>query len=152
MNNPFDNDGAPLGDLEGLAKARTEDLRQEKEMYQSVFENTGTGTIIIDKDMLILFANAQFAALTGYGKKEIENAMRWSEFVIPEDNKKMQYFHYGRRKGIPDIPTEYECRIFNKEGDIKNIYMKVGMIPETTRSIASFMDITQRKIAEKTLE
>ncbi|GAB6145735.1 sigma 54-interacting transcriptional regulator [Desulfocicer niacini] len=126
-------------------------IRQEKEMYRSVFENTGSGTIIIDKDMLILFANAQFAALTGYDKNEIENAMRWSEFVIPEDNKKMQYYHYGRRKGIPDIPTEYECRIFNKDGDIKNIYMKVGMIPETTRSIASFMDITQRKIAEKRL-
>ena len=128
-----------------------EDIHAEKEMYRSVFENTGTGTIIIDKDMLILFANAQFASLTGYDKHDIKNTMRWSEFVIPEDNKKMQYYHYGRRKGLPDIPTEYECRIFNKEGDIKNISMRVGMIPGTTRSIASFMDITKRKIAEKRL-
>lgn len=151
MNNPFEHDGATPCDPEGLLKTRAENLRQEKEMYRSLFENTGTGTIIIDKDMQILFANAQFAALTGYGKNEIENAMRWSEFVIPEDNKKMQYYHYGRRKGTPDIPTEYECRIFNKDGDVKNIYMKVGMIPGTNRSIASFMDITQRKIAEKRL-
>ena len=133
------------------ADTRIEEIRAEKEMYRSVFENTGTGTIIIDKDMLILFANAQFASLTGYDKAEIENTMLWSEFVIPEDNKKMQYYHFGRRKGIPNIPTEYECRIFNKDGDIKNISMRVGMIPGTTRSIASFMDITQRKIAEKRL-
>ncbi|SMC78000.1 PAS domain S-box-containing protein [Desulfocicer vacuolatum DSM 3385] len=151
MNKDLKHNTAPEHDLEAFVKARTEVLRQEKEMYRSVFENTGTGTIIIDNDMLILFANAQFAALTGYEKSEIENAMRWSEFVIPEDNKKMQYYHYGRRKGSPDIPTEYECRIFNKDGDIKNIYMKVGMIPGTTRSIASFMDITQRKVAEKRL-
>lgn len=151
MNKPFDQEYEHLYDPEALVKTRTEYLCQEKEMYRSVFENTGTGTIIIDKDMLILFANAQFTSLTGYGKNEIENAMRWSEFVIPEDNKKMQYYHYGRRKERSDIPTEYECRIFNKDGDIKDIYMKVGMIPGTSRSIASFMDITQRKIAEKRL-
>ncbi len=89
--------------------------------------------------------------MTGYNKAEIEKKMLWSEFVIPEDNKKMQYYHYGRRKGAVQIPNEYECGIFNKAGEIKNIYMKVGIIPETAMSIASFMDITLRKIAEKNL-
>lgn len=152
MKNTFENTPPSLEHSSGLLKADIEALSLEKEMYRGVFENTGTGTIIIAEDMLILFANAQFAALTGYGKQEIENIMRWSEFVIPEDNKKMQYYHYGRRKGDISIPTKYECRIFNKDGEIKNIDMKVGMIPGSTKSIASFMDITQRKLAEQRLK
>ena len=133
-------------------KVEIDRLRVERSMYHSVFENTGTGTIIIDKDMLILFANAKFAQLTGYAKEEIENKMHWSQFVIPEDKKKMQYYHYGRRKGnSAQIPDEYECRIFDKTGEIKHMYMKVGMMAGTKISIASFMDITLRKIAENRL-
>ena len=39
------------------------ELIRQKEMYHSVFENTGTGTIIIDPDMLILHVNAKFMDL-----------------------------------------------------------------------------------------
>lgn len=127
------------------------ELTRQKEMYHSVFENTGTGTIIIDPDMLILHVNAKFMDLVGLERNEIENRMRWSQFVVPGDNEMMQNYHYGRRKGISGIPTEYECRIFAKSGDIRYIDMKVGMIPGTGRSIASFMDITKRKLAENRL-
>lgn len=127
------------------------ELTRQKEMYHSVFENTGTGTIIIDPDMLILYVNAKFMDLVGLERDEIENRMRWSQFVVPGDNEMMQSYHYGRRKGIPGIPTEYECRIFAKSGDIRYIDMKVGMIPGTGKSIASFMDITKRKLAENRL-
>ena len=124
------------------------ELTRQKEMYHSVFENTGTGTIIIDPDMLILHVNAKFMELVGLERNEIENRMKWSQFVVPGDNEMMQNFHYGRRNGLSGIPTEYECRIFAKSGDIRYIDMKVGMIPGTGRSIASFMDITKRKLAE----
>ena len=127
------------------------ELTREKEMYHSVFENTGTGTIIIDPDMLILYVNAKFMNMVGLERNEIENRMRWSQFVVPGDNEMMQNYHYGRRKGIPGIPTEYECRIFAKSGDIRYIDMKVGMIPGTGKSIASFMDITKRKLAQNRL-
>ena len=123
-------------------------LTHQKEMYHSVFENTGTGTIIIDPDMLILHVNATFMDLVGLGRNEIENRMKWSQFVVPGDNEMMQKYHYGRRKGIAGIPNEYECRIFARSGDIRYIFLKVGMIPGTGKSIASFMDITKRKLAE----
>jgi PAS domain S-box-containing protein len=139
-----------LNKAEGVDE-RILELTRQKEMYHSVFENTGTGTIIIDPDMLILYVNAKFMDLVGLERNEIENRMRWSEFVVPGDNEMMQNYHYGRRKGIADIPTEYECRIFAKSGDIRYIDMKVGMIPGTGKSIASFMDITKRKLAENRL-
>ncbi|MGM0418908.1 MAG: sigma 54-interacting transcriptional regulator, partial [Thermodesulfobacteriota bacterium] len=127
-------------------------LVSDEEMYRSVFENTGTGTIIIDYEMLILYANQKFCQLTGFSKEELENKMKWSTFVYKDDLNKMQSYHYGRRKKKKNIPEEYECRVVDKEGNLKYIYMKVGMIPGTDKSIASFMDITHRKEAEMKLK
>lgn len=127
-------------------------LAKQEEMYHSVFENTGTGTIIIDYDMTIMHANAKFLEMTGYSRNEIENKMKWSQFIATMDNERMQSYHFGRRKKIPGIPTEYECRIIDRNGRLKYIDMKVGMIPESMHSIASFMDITTRKLAENKLK
>ncbi|WP_300670050.1 sigma 54-interacting transcriptional regulator [Desulfoluna sp.] len=125
-------------------------VKSEK-MYRAVFENTGTGTIIIDHEMTILFSNERFEAMVGYTRAEIDTRMKWSQFVVPEDLDRMQRYHYGRRKPGSDIPIEYECRIHGKAGNLTYIYMKVGLIPGTMNSIASFMDITERKLAENNL-
>lgn len=126
-------------------------LARSEKMYRAVFENTGTGTIIIDHEMTILFSNERFEAMVGYTREEIDNRMKWSQFVVPEDLDRMQRYHYGRRKPGADIPIEYECRIHDKAKNLTYIYMKVGMIPGTMNSIASFMDITERKLAENSL-
>jgi PAS domain S-box-containing protein len=120
-------------------------------MYKTVFENTGTGTIIIEEDMTITCANARFQEMTGYSRQEIHGKKRWSEFIVPEDKDRMQQYHYGRRKPGNKVPTEYECRITDRHGRIMDIYMKVGVIHGTQRSIASFLDITTRKQAENAL-
>jgi PAS domain S-box-containing protein len=125
--------------------------RNPEDVYRAVFENTGTGTIIIDYDMTILHANATFAAMTGYSREQLENRMKWSQFVVPEDRDRMQNYHYGRREPGNTIPTEYECRVVVKGNQLKYMYMKVGMIPDSKKSIASFMDITERKRAEDRL-
>lgn len=128
------------------------ELAVHEKMYRSVFENTGTGTIIIDHDMTILYANDKFLDMTGYKREETENKMKWSDFVVQEDNDRMRRYHSGRREKESCVPTEYECRIKDRSGRVKFIYMKVGMIPGSLRSIASFMDITAWKIAENQLK
>lgn len=127
-------------------------LVKQEEMYRSVFENTGTGTIIIDYDMTILHANAKLLEMTGYVREEVENKMKWSQFIAPQDNERMQSYHFGRRKKIPGIPTEYECRILDRQGRLRYIDMKVGMIPDSMMSIASFNDITKKVHAEERLK
>ncbi|TWI71110.1 PAS domain S-box-containing protein [Desulfobotulus alkaliphilus] len=120
-------------------------------MYKTVFETTGTGTIIIEEDMTITCANARFQEMTGYSREEIHGRKKWSEFIVPEDRDRMQQYHYGRRQPGNKVPTEYECRITDRHGRIMDIYMKVGVIAGTRRSIASFLDITTRKQAEDAL-
>ena len=127
-------------------------LVELEEKYHIVFENTGTATMIIKEDRTISIINTQCEKLSGYSKKEIENKMKWTDFVIPEDLKRMKKYHITRKKAGEKPPTEYEFRMTDKKGNVKDIFLKIGMIPDTKKSIASFIDITERKQAEKVIQ
>jgi len=122
---------------------------ESEEKYQTIFENTGTGIVIIEEETTISMVNTQFEKLSGYSKDEIENKMKWTDFVISEDLERMKKYHIARRKTGKKAPTEYEFRLIDKKGNAKNIFLKIGMIPNTKKSVASLMDITERKQAEE---
>jgi len=124
-------------------------LIESEEKYRTVFENTGTATIIIEEDKTISMVNTQSEKMYGYSKEEIENKMKWTDFVIPEDLERMKKYHIARRKAGEKAPTEYNFRLIDKKGNIKDIFLKIGMIPGTKKSVASLMDITERKQAEE---
>jgi PAS domain S-box-containing protein len=128
------------------------ELRRNEEKYRSAFEQSGAPAMIIEDDMTISMANREFERLTGYTKDEIEGKMKWTVFVAEEDIERMKTYHIFRRKPGRHVPTEYECKVINRGGEIKDILCKVGMIPGTQRSVASFIDITSRKRAEKELK
>ena len=134
-------------DLE-ISNKRAKEL---EERYRIVFENTGTAIVVVEKNMIISLVNTRFERLSGYSKDEIENKMKWTNFIIPEDLEKMEKYHIARRKTGGKAATEYEFHFIDRKGNIKDIFLKVGMIPRTKKSIASLMDITERKEAEKKL-
>jgi PAS domain S-box-containing protein/putative nucleotidyltransferase with HDIG domain len=142
----------------GIARDITERKQAEKaladseEKYRTVFENTGTATIIIEEDKIISMVNTQSEKMYGYSKEEIENKMKWTNFVIPEDLERMKKYHITRRKAGEKAPTEYEFRLMDKKGNIRDIFLKIGIIPNTKKSIASLMDITERKEAEENVK
>jgi len=142
----------------GIARDITERKEAEKalveseEKYRTVFENTGTATIIIEEDKTISMVNTQSEKMYGYSKEEIENKMKWTDFVISEDLERMKKYHIARRKSGGEAPTEYEFRLIDKKGNIKDIFLKIGMIPGTKKSVASLMDITERKQAEEKIK
>jgi PAS domain S-box-containing protein len=129
-----------------------QELKRNEEKYRSAFEQSGAPAMIIEDDMTISMANREFERLTGYTKDEIEGKMKWTVFVVEEDIERMKTYHISRRKPGHHIPTEYECKVINKDGEVKDILCKVGMIPGTWRSVASFIDITSRKRAERELK
>jgi len=132
-------------------KQAEQTIKDSEEKYRTVFENTGTATIIIEEDKIISMVNIQSEKMYGYSKEEIENKMKWTDFVIPEDLERMKKYHIARRKAGEKAPTEYEFRLIDKKGNIKDIFLKIGMISGTKKSVASLMDITERKQAEEEL-
>ncbi|HUW23221.1 MAG TPA: PAS domain-containing protein, partial [bacterium] len=127
-------------------------LAESEERYRTVFENTGTATVIIEEDMTISMANNQTGKLSGYSKDEIENKMKWTDFVVPEDLERIGKYHIARREAGEPPPTKYEFRMKNKKGNIKDILLKIGMIPDTKKSVASLIDITELRQAEERIK
>lgn len=137
--------------LEKERLATQQALTKSEDRYRSVFENTGTATIIIENDMTISMVNAKFEKLTGYSKKEIHNKMKWTDFVAAEDLERMKRYHVKRRQNRNLAPTEYECRVHNRYGEHKDMYVRIDMIAGTLSSVGSFNDITVFKQTEKAL-
>jgi len=127
-------------------------LVESEEKYRTIFENTGTAAVIVEEDAVISLANSGFERLSGYSKEEIKNRMKWTDFVIPEDLERMKKYHIARRKAGGKAPTEYEFRFIDKKGNTRNIFLKIGIIPGTKKSVASLMDITEHKQVEERLK
>jgi PAS domain S-box-containing protein len=124
-------------------------LKSSETMYRTIFENTGTATIIGNDDTTISLANSTFERLSGYSKEELESKKSWTEFIYKDDLEKMLAYHHLRRKKPDDVPKNYELKFVNKKGETHDIYLTVDVIPGTSKSVLSFMDITNLKNAER---
>lgn len=134
-------------------RRKTEQALRESEMfYRTVFNTTGSASVIIENDTTLSRANEGFARLSGYPVSEIEGKHLWTEFVVPDDLKRMKKYHDDRRNDPAHVPETYEFRFIDREGKVRHCISYVAMIPGTTRSIASLVDISDRVAAEQALE
>jgi PAS domain S-box-containing protein len=133
-------------------KRHEEALRENEKTYRSIFENTGTATIIVKQDTTISLANRRFALLSGYRKDEIEGRMSWKDFVAFDSELQVMQSHHDQRRVDPQkVPQEYEFHFRDREGNVKNVSVTIDIIPGTWKSVASLMDITELKQAHQAL-
>jgi len=129
-----------------------EALHESEESYRTVFQNTGTATVVLEEDGIISLANNTFASMSGYTREEIEGKMRWVDFVHPDDLSWMRIENRKRMEDESRALPHYEFRFITRSGEIREIYLTIGVIPNKKRSIASLLDITQKKCAIRSLE
>jgi PAS domain S-box-containing protein len=133
-------------------RKRTEEaLRESEELYRTIFENTGTSMILIEEDMTMSMANGEFVRNTGYSSDEINGRMKWTEIVHPDDLGRMIEQHRLRRGSQGGALPNYEFRYITKTGDLRDTLLTIKLVPGTKKSIASLIDITERKKAEAAL-
>ncbi len=129
-----------------------ERLRDSELRYRTIFETTGNATLIVEADTTISLVNTEFENLSGYTKAEIEGKRSWTEFVAQKDLAMMQTYHRLRRTDPASAPRHYECRIKNKTGRTRHVLATVALLPGTSRSVVSLMDITESKKARLALQ
>jgi len=155
---------SPIKDANGhiiAAIEMVEDITERKEMeerlqesevwYRTLFETTASATMIIEEDTTISLVNSAFEKQSGYLREEIEGKRSWTEFVAHDDLVKMQEFHHIRRIDPNAAPRDYEFKFVGRNGGMRDAFMTIAMIPGTKKSVASFLDITDRKQAEESL-
>ena len=131
-------------------KRAEEKLRQSEERHRAVFEHTGTAMCILEEDKTISMVNKRFEELSGYSWEELEGK-KWTDFVTKEYLERMKRYHEARRKKGGKAPTHYNFDFVNKKGQIRNSMLTINLIHGTKKSVASILDITESKKAEKAL-
>ncbi len=135
------------------AKNAEKALKDSEIKYRTIFEHTGTATMILEEDTTVSLVNTEFEKISGYTKEEIENKKSWTEFVWEEDRDRMKKYHADRRVSSQLAPENYEFRFIDKQGNIKDIAATITVFPGTKKSLASLIDITEMKKAQvKVLE
>ena len=132
-------------------KRAEETLRESESKYRTIFQTTGAATVIVEEDMTISLANAEFEKLSGYSKEEVEGKKTWTEFVARDDLERMKQCHWLRRVDPNAAPNNYEFQFIDRKGNVKDIFLTVNVIPGTKRSVASLLDITERKKIQEQL-
>jgi len=121
--------------------------------YQTVFETTGTAMAIIENDTTLSLVNNEFVRLSGYSTKdEIEGKKSWMEFAAKHDLNRMKEYHHLRRIDPNAAPKNYEFQFVDRQGNLKDVHITINIIPGTKQSVASVLDITERKRVEQALE
>ncbi len=133
------------------ARRAQEQLRESEAKYRTIFENTGAATLILEEDMTISLVNTEFEKQSGYAKAEVEGLKNWQDIVAGEDLERMKGYHLLRREDADAAPRNYEFRFVTRKGEIRDVFITIAMIPGTGRSVASLLNITERKQAESAL-
>jgi two-component system, sensor histidine kinase PdtaS len=131
-----------------LRKEISKSLKDSESAYRTIFENTGTATVIIDEENIIALANTEFEKLSGYPKEELERTKSWTDFVVSEDLERMKEHNQLRITETEPDPKNYEFRLTDRTGNVKNIFVVAVIIPGTRDSLVSLLDVTERKNAE----
>ncbi len=133
-------------------KAAEEALKKSANLYRTIFETTGTATIIIEADMTVSLMNSEMQKLLGYQKEEIEGKIKWTSLIDPMDVERMAGYHVLRRDLPDNAPRNYEFRLLTRFRGKRDVVLTIAMIPGTNQSVASILDITDRKQAEDALQ
>lgn len=132
-------------------KAMEEKLRESETLYRTIFETTGTATIIIEEDTTVALVNSEFERLYGAPKEYWEGKRSWLEFAAEKERERMLGYHNQRRVNPAAAPSRYEFSFVNRKGKVKDVLVTISMIPGTGRSVSSHADITELKRQEKDL-
>ena len=126
-------------------KITSQALKESETIYRAIFGNTGTAMALIEESTIISLVNTEFEHLSGYLQKDVEGLMSWTQFVDPNDLGHMLEQHRTRRTDAGKASSQYEFRFITKSGAMRDIFLTIDMIPGTTKSVASLMDITESK-------
>jgi PAS domain S-box-containing protein len=118
-------------------------LTESENLYRTIFETTGTATVIIEDDKTLSLINTEFEKLTGYSKEEWEGKRTWVELIDERDISRLKEYHRLRRINPDAAPRTYKFHMVDSKGNILNVLGTNSLIPGTNKHVCSVIDITE---------
>ena len=141
-----------IKEYEGSLKERDrliDELTGSEDKYRSLFENTATANAIVESDLTISQVNSEFEKLVGYEKPDIENRWNFKAIIKPADCMKVSAHLSGAVTNTPHLSNNLEFRLIAQNGSEREVICKVGRIPNSLKIIASMVDVTEMKRAQR---
>ena len=141
----FEGEPAILGSAMDITQQKLTEkkLKESENLYRTIFETTGTATVIIEDDKTLSLINAEFEKLTGYRKEDWEGKRTWVDLIDEKDRSRVEENHRLRRIDPNAAPRNYEFHLVDSRGNIKNLLSTNSLIPGTKKHVCSVMDITE---------
>lgn len=108
-----------------------------KDVYRAIFEANGAATILADADHLILMANEAFVRLIGYGRGEIENRRRWTDFISQNELSPVQNYCILRQTKPQAAPETYVAKLLDRAGSSQSVLVTVAQTQAENGGIVS---------------
>jgi PAS domain S-box-containing protein len=149
----FKGEPAVLGSAMDITKQKLTEkkLTESENLYRTIFETTGTATVIVEDDKTLSLINAEFEKLTGYRKEDWEGKRTWEDLIDERDRSRVEENHRLRRIDPNAAPRNYEFHLVDRKGNIKNMLSTNSLIPGTNKHVCSVMDITELEEKESEL-
>jgi PAS domain S-box-containing protein len=123
-------------------------IHESEENFRAIFENNSSAIAIIEPDTTISMVNDAYCQMSGYTKQEVVG-MSWTQQILPDDLERMKEYNRRRLINPQDAPDKYEFKFYKKSGEIRYGLMSISFMQSARKIITSFIDITDRKIAEE---
>ena len=117
--------------------------------YKTIFENTGTATVLIEDDMTISMVNSELERISGITQHDIQGKMKFPDLIAEPDRERVMENHRRRRKAPGRAPRNYPCRILVPNDGVRECILTVALIQGTRQSVASITDISRQKELER---
>ena len=127
-------------------------LKESEVRYRELFENIGVATVMIDDDTTIMKINQEGTQLIGLTREQIEGRMLFAECLPENEKERLTAYHRERRNNNTLVPDGYESCIIGSDEKLRPVYVRVSMIPGSTKSIATVVDLTELRTTQGSLE
>ncbi len=132
-------------------KRLTQALQASENYFKTIFENNGAAAMIIEEDMTVTMVNEEYQRLLGY-KKEDVIGIKWTDLIPRDSVAAMKEYHRLRRIDPSAVPHKYNAQLLDKQGKYRDGLVTVDIIPETNKSVATFIDFTEFNRIDRALK
>jgi len=135
-------------------KQAEDDLLQSRKSFQNYFQNCSVGMSVTSPDKKWLEVNQSLCRMLGYSKEDL-GEKNWIDLTYPEDIEKNQALFSDMTDGKLD-QYDLDKRFIKKDGSL--LYVTLSAVCERNPDgsvhhlLASYIDITERKLAEEALK
>ena len=132
-------------------KEADEAVKSSEQLYRTIFATAGSAMAIVEEDGTVSLVNNEWEKLSGYSTAE-SLGKKSLTFIAPSARERIRKYHQKRMEKPHAVPSTYQTLWLTKQGRIKNVIVRVAMIPGTRRRIVSAIDITDLKDAQSRLK